>query len=402
MKNMICAACRLNMQNPETPLFGAIGTLILAAMFLVFSFTTPALSQSQQKSSSIVIHDTTKASNGGEKATEGLRNQFESTLADKKPCVETMDDQDLRDAIQDERERALLEGGDSNATLQAIGNKLNSRLVMSVQAMPGPGGSTVYSAFVMDTQTAQTVARRMSGEKEVADGLASDLGSYLTDTCKPHWTGTIKYISSFSETKTKDDKGAMHAARRNVKRTTTESSTMETVITASLQPLASGGAGKSTNSPVARVVQKTKFEYRKSSNTSGEQLCRERGQNPYFKGFSEEFSETTTQLGRGTDMMPVFISIDNDGSYSIKVTAPSGVLLGKVETRISNANCGDSNPPPSIDVKDMPEGKIQPTSFDAEGKVDPRHKNTLSGSQSLPDGHTKITWNLRLVKPKGI
>jgi len=49
----------------------------------------------------------------------------------------------------------------------------------------------------------------------------------------------------------------------------------------------------------------------------------------------------------------------------------------------------------------MPEGKLQSTSFDAEGKVDPKHKDVLSGSQTLPDGHTKISWTLTLVKPKG-
>jgi hypothetical protein len=380
---------------------GAIRTFILAVLLIAVPFTTPAYSQGQQKSSSIVIHDTTKASNGGEKATEGLRNQIESNLAGDKPCVETLDDQDLRDAMQDERERELLEGGDSNAALKAIGDRFNSRIVMSVQAMPGPGGSVVYSSFAMDTQTGQTLARKMGGEKEVADGMVHDLSSYLADTCKPHWTGTIKYVSLFNETKTKDDKGAMHTNRRNVKRTTTETSTMETIITASLLPPASGGAGKSTNSPVAHVVQKTKFEFLKSSSTSGEQLCRERGQNPYFKGFSEESSETTTQIGRGTDKMPVYISVDNDGSYTIKVVAPSGVLLGKVETRANHASCGESNPPPTIDAQDMPEGKLQSTSFDAEGKVSPKNKNALSGSQTLPDGHTKITWNLRLVKPKG-
>jgi hypothetical protein len=49
----------------------------------------------------------------------------------------------------------------------------------------------------------------------------------------------------------------------------------------------------------------------------------------------------------------------------------------------------------------MTEGKFQSTNFDAEGKVDPKRKDVLSGSQTLSDGHTKINWNLRLVKPKG-
>jgi hypothetical protein len=285
--------------------------------------------------------------------------------------------------------------------LKAIGESLNSQFVMSVQAMPGPGRTTVYSAFVIDTKTGQTVARKMGGEKEVAKGMVSDLGSLLTDTCKPHWIGTINYVSSFQETKKTDDKGAMHTARRNVKRTKTETSTMETIIMASLLPPASGGAGKSTNSPVARVAHKTRFEGQNSSETSGELYCREKGKNPYYKYFSEKYSETTTMTGRGTDTMPVFISIDDDGSYSIKVTAPGGVLYGKVETTRQDATCGESNPPPSNDAQSLPDGELQSTSFDAEGKVDPRHKDALSGSQTLPDGHTKISWNLRLVKPKG-
>jgi len=128
MKNMIYQIFGPKMQNSETYIFVTLGMFILAA-----SFATPAFSQSQQKSSSIVIHDTTKAGNGGEKATEGLRNQFKSALAEDKPCVETMDDQDLRDAIQDERERELMEGGDLTAALKAIGERLNSQFVMSVR-----------------------------------------------------------------------------------------------------------------------------------------------------------------------------------------------------------------------------------------------------------------------------
>jgi hypothetical protein len=193
----------------------------------------------------------------------------------------------------------------------------------------------------------------------------------------------------------------MNTNRRNVKRSKTDTSTMETIITASLLPPASGGAGKSTSSPVARVVHKTRFEGQNSSETSGELYCREKGKNPYYKNFSEKYSETTTMIGRGTDTMPGIISIDDDGSYSIKVTAPGGVLYGKVETTRQDAACDESNPPKTSDAQSLPEGTIQSTSFDAEGRVDPKHKDVLSGSQTLPDGHTKINWNLRLVKAKG-
>ena len=105
-------------------------------------------------------------------------------------------------------------------------------------------------------------------------------------------------------------------------------------------------------------------------------------------------------LGQGTDTMPVFISIDSDGSYSIKVTAPGGVLYGKVETSRSVSGCKSDVPETTKDAQSLPEGKTAATSFDAEGKTDPKNTDVLSGSQTYPDGRTKITWSLRLVRPK--
>ncbi|MBP6212925.1 MAG: hypothetical protein KA447_07755 [Pyrinomonadaceae bacterium] len=366
-------------------------------LFLLVAQADQAFAQAQQKGSSIVIHDTTTARNGGEGATQSLRNEIAEALKREKPCVETMDDQDIKDAIQDERERATLEGGDSTATLQNLGNKLGSSMVMTVQAMPGPNG-VVYSVAVMDTKTGRTVAREMGSDpKQLADKIVSSMGSYLADSCKPHWTGTIEYAYTFNESKQKNDAGPMRAASRNTKRTLTETSNMQTSIKATLLSPASG----SVNSTTARVRQRVNFTFQKKSSTSGELYCREPGKNPYFKGFSEEYTETTTQLGQGTNTMPVSISIDDDGSYTINVTAPGGVLLGKIETSRNSTGCGSANPAPTIDAVSMPEGKLEATSFDAAGKTDPKNRDVLAGSQTSPDGRTKITWKLRLVKPKG-
>lgn len=388
--------------RPARPLaMGLLGALFIAMLFVLAPLTHVAVSQSQQKSSSVVIHDTTSPRNGGEGATQSLRNAIEAALEREKPCVETMDDQDLRDAIQDETDRALLEGADSTEALKQIGDRLGSSLVITVQAIPGPNGSVTYSAKGLDTKTTQTVSNRMGDEKSVAESLVRDLSSYLADNCKPHWTGTVRMVYSNDETKTTNDGGAAHAARRNVKRTTTQTSKMESIITASLIDPATGGAGKSVNSPMARVAHRTKFNFTKSSKTSGENLCRERGKNPYFKGFSEEYSETMTQIGRGTDKMPVYIMIDDDGKYTISISAPGGLITGKIDTRQSQGTCSDSNPAPSIDAQGLPEGKLMGTSFEAEGQTSPKQKDSLSGSKTLPDGKTKITWSLRLVKPKG-
>jgi len=389
-------------RGPDRPLIFSLSAAIAFGLFLAtVPLTGKAFPQAQQKSSSIVIHDTSSPRNGGEGATQSLRNEIKATLEREKPCVETMDDQDLRDAVHDERERALFEGADSNEALKQIGDRLGSSLVVTVSAMPGPGGSVTYSAKGLDTKTTQTVSNRMGDEKSVAENLVRDLGSYLADNCKPHWIGTIRLVYSNDETKTTNDGGAAHAARRNVKRENTQTSKMQETITANLLDPKLAAAAGSVNSPMARVAHRTLFSFIKSSKTTGENLCRERGKNPYFKGFSEEYSETTTQVGRATSNMPVYIMIDSDGSYTIKVAAPGGVIIGKIDTRQSQGTCTDSNPTPSIDIKEMPEGQLMGTSFDAEGKVDPKNKNSLSGSKTLPDGKTNITWSLRLVKPKG-
>lgn len=311
-----------------------------------------------------------------------------------------MDDQGIRDAIKDERERELLEGGDPNEALKNLGDRLGSSLVMSVQAMAGAGGSVTYSLSVLDTKSGRAVAREMGSDpKQLADKLVKQLGPYLADSCKPHWTGTVSYVYTSDETKTTTDGGAAHTTRRNVKRTKTQRSIMQHTIKASLR--GAPETGTSVNSPNARVMQRTQFTAEIMSNSNGEVRCSEPGKNHYFSNFSEEFGETTTLLGQGTDMMPVFISIDNDGSYTIKVNAPAGVLLGKIETKRSYSGCPSEKKPPPEDPRSLPEGKLQATSIDVEGKTDAKKRDTLSGSQTSKDGKTKTIWNLRLVKPKG-
>ena len=58
-----------------------------------------------QIGSSIVIHDNTSKANGGENATSNLRSEIESALNREKPCVDIMDDQDIRNVLESEREK---------------------------------------------------------------------------------------------------------------------------------------------------------------------------------------------------------------------------------------------------------------------------------------------------------
>lgn len=58
-----------------------LSAAVAAAMILVVvPCVYHAVGQSQQKGASIVIHDTTSPSNGGEGATQSLRNEIGSAL----------------------------------------------------------------------------------------------------------------------------------------------------------------------------------------------------------------------------------------------------------------------------------------------------------------------------------
>ncbi|HMS09399.1 MAG TPA: hypothetical protein PKE66_07940, partial [Pyrinomonadaceae bacterium] len=166
-----------------------------------------------------------------------------------------------------------------------------------------------------------------------------------------------------------------------------------------LLPPEQGADAAGLGSPRARVMHRSQFTGTKRSVTTGEVRCREPGKNPYFKGFSEEYSETTTTLGQGSDTRPVAIAVNSDGTYSIRVTAPGGESIGKFETTRNETGCANV-PPPKTDVVSMPPGKFNGTSFEAYGKVDPKNKDQISGTQTSPDGRTKITFDLRLVRPK--
>lgn len=366
------------------------------ALILLLAFYLPSIAQ---KSNSIVIHDSTKASAGGENATSSLRSEIKAALEREKPCVEAMDDQDIRDAIQDERERALLEGGDSTDVLKAIGEKMDSNIVISVKGVPGPGGSTSLSASGIDTRTARMVANEIGGagsEQQMAENLVRALGPYLADQCKPHWVGTIRYEFRWKETKEKNDEGAMRAASRNNKRFLTETSDWSNIIKATLLPPRDE---KSVGSPMATVMHRMSMVYTKTATTKGELYCRLPGRNPFWKGYDQTYSETMTQRGQGTDEMPVFIEI-GDGEYRISVNAPKGKLIAKFETRREASGCGDEEPTPEIAVNESPESEFAGTSFEVRGKTSSPKPTTLTGSQSLPDGKTTMTWSLRLVAPK--
>ena len=124
-----------------------------------------------QKGSSIVIHDNTTPANGGENSTSNLRSELESTLNKDKPCVDIMDDQDIRDVIESEREKNLLEGGDPDQVLKDIGTLMGASYVMSVSATPSAGG-TVYTVFVMDQQSGKTIARQTGTDaKQIAKSM---------------------------------------------------------------------------------------------------------------------------------------------------------------------------------------------------------------------------------------
>ncbi len=372
-------------------------TFLKSFLILFFFFYSQLIFA--QKGSSIVIHDNTGQANGGENATSGLRRELTSALNREKPCTDIMDDGDIRNMLESEREKNLLEGNDPQQVLTDIANLMGASYAMSVSALPGAGGTTVYTVFVMDPQTGKTIARQTGTDaKQIADNIVGQMGSRLPDDCKPHWVGEVKYVYASTETKVTNDEGSMHAATRNTKRTSTETYMAQSSIVATLLP-PKPGSEISTGKSMARVWMRSKIISDKHQETVGEVYCRERGENPRWKGYNLNYSETMTQLGGGADNLPVFISIDSEGNYKIVVNTPGGTLVGKYETNRSESGCGEAKPP-SKDAVSIPEQKLDASGFDVTGKTNAKNRDTLSGSKTMPDGKTTITWNLKLVKPK--
>ena len=367
----------------------------LFVLILAFFFQ-PVLAQ---KGSSIVIHDNTSPANGGENATSDLRKELTAALNREKPCVDLMDDQDIRNLLESEREKNLLEGGDPQQVLTDIANLMGASYAMSASATPGPGGTT-YTVFVMDPQTGKTMARQTGSDpKQMAENIVKQLGSSLPDDCQPHWVGVVKYDYTSNETKVTHDAGAMHASTRNTKRSSTVSYSAQNNIVATLLP-PKPGSPVSASKTMARVWMRSKIIAEKKQETVGEVYCRMKGENPSWKGYNLTYSETTTQTGGGADNLPVSISLDSDGNYKIVVKTPGGTLLGKFETNRSETSCGPQNPP-TKEALSIPEQKMDASAFDVTGKTDTKSRDTLAGSKTMPDGKTKISWQLRLVKPKG-
>ena len=146
----------------------------MKALLISIGFLTAVLVPGKllsQKGSSIVIHDNTTAANGGENATSQLRKEIASALSRDKPCTDLMDDQDIRDVLQSEREKNLLEGGDPQQVLTDIANLMGASYVMSVSATPGPGSNTTYTVFVMDPKTGSTIARQTGKSQAVSSSF---------------------------------------------------------------------------------------------------------------------------------------------------------------------------------------------------------------------------------------
>lgn len=369
------------------------------ALFFSLFFSFYAQCAFAQKGSSIVIHDNSSQASGGENATSKLRKEIASAFNREKPCTDLLDDGDIRNMLESEREKNILEGNDPQQVLTDIANLLGASYAMSVSATPGPGSSSTYTVFVLDPKTGKTIARQTGTDaKQVADNIVKQMGSSLPDDCKPHWVGEVKYLYSSSETTVTNDAGAMHAATRNTKRTSTVTYSAQNSIVATLLPPAAGGdmnAGKT----MARVWMRSKVIGEKKQETVGEVYCRLKGENPSWKGYSLSYSETTTQIGGGADNLPVHIMLDAEGNYKISVKTPGGTLIGKFETNRSETGCSTNNPPVK-DAVSIPEQKMDASGFDVTGKTDGKSRDALAGSKTMPDGKTTITWNLKLVKPK--
>ncbi len=351
------------------------------------------------QATSVYVQDTTTAANGGTGKAARAADRLQDALADAYPCAETSDNGDLADAVADETARSDWEGGDPGPRLQQLGRMVGADILVGIQALPAPGGGTMVSAFAMNARTGATMARAMGSEEEVARSLTQQLAGQFSNACKPHWVGSLTFSGQVSQSTKKEDAGPMLAAVRQVKRTKTETFSANSTMSAQLLP-ASAGAG-SVDQPMARVVHMVEQIHQVQQKTSGETQCRVHGKNPYWEGFSESYTEIGTVKGRATGMAPIHIMVFSDGRYMIQVTVPGGETYASFSTEKAPSTACESKAQPVHDAISAPPGTFAPSGFDAEGRVDPKHKDRLVGESTSPDGKSRTSWNLRLVKPAG-
>jgi hypothetical protein len=368
----------------------------------------PAVS-AQSSGKSIMIYNEAKP--GTEESAVG--NAFEQALIkglqEKYPCVDWMNEQGMRDAIQKLREKEALTGELDQAALAEIGNQVGADFIVVVKVTTLPNGQTVVSAGVLDNKGGRRVADRLesaaSGDsaydaaRKVADQILADMATPFRGQCEAHWTGTITYIEKTFKNKN-ENRDLTVIEKVNV----THTEDYERRLEVTLQPIAKGSktnffTNGNTTMTMSRVTRKYKNRVETNVTETGEETCRQRGANPIRKKYKSEDKKIIDEQGQNTETLPVEITVFTDtGRFRIRMPTPA-IHIKKTE---EHSGVRDFCVPQPFNEPKSSESDDTSSYFDFDGTFDLKTPDILVGKKvtgTLETRQYTIEWNLKLVEP---
>ncbi len=378
-------------------------------LLAIFAGGVSAIS-AQTSGKSIMIYNQTKP--GSEESAVG--NAFEQALIkglqEKYPCVDWMNEQVMRDAIQKLREKEALTGELDQAALAEIGNQVGADFIIVVKVTTLPNGQTVVSAGVLDfNKGGKRVADRLetaaSGDsaydaaRKVADQILADMATPFRGQCEARWTGTITYIEKTFKNKT-ENRDLTSINKINV----TNSEDFERRIEVTLQPIAKGSktnffTNGNTTMTMSRITRNFKNHVESNVTETGEQTCRQRGANPIRKQFRSEDKKIIDEQGENTETLPVEITVFTDtGRFRIRMPTPA-IHIKKTE---EHSGVRDFCVPQPFNEPKSSERDDDSSYFDFDGTFDLQNPDVLVGKKvtgTLETRQYTIEWNLKFVQP---
>lgn len=384
---------------------------LIYPFFIMLAFFVGGVSAAfAQGGNSVMIYNRAKPDTEENSVGNAFEQAFIKGLEDKYPCVDWMNEKTLSDAIQRLREQEALTGELDENALAELGKSVNATYIIIVRVFTLPNGQTVVSARVIDGKGAGMVADRIensaggdssySAAQSVAQKILQDLAGAFRGQCDAHWTGTITYIQ-----KTLKEKNENRDLTKINKINVTYSENYEQKIEVALQPMTKGSKtfffdNGYESMAMSRVSRKYSYRVEQNVTETGEEVCRQRGANPYRKQFTSTDKKIIDEQGQNTETLPVEITIYTDtGRFRIKVATPE-LFLKKTE---SHNGVRDFCEPQPFSESKSAERTDTSSFFDFEGQVDSKNPNVLVGEKvtgTLETRQYRIIWNLRFIQPK--
>lgn len=363
----------------------------------------------QTSGNSVMIYNETKPGSEESSVGNAFEQAFIKGLQEKYPCVDWMNEQVMRDAIQKLREKEVATGELDQTALAEIGNQVGADFIIVVKVTTLPNGQTVVSAAVLDfnkggKRVADRVESAANGSayeaaRRVAGQILADMATPFRGQCEAHWTGTITYIEKTFKNKN-ENRDLTVIEKVNVM----SSEDYERRLEVTLQPIAKGSktnffTNGNTTMTMSRVTRKFKNRVEQNVTETGEEACRQRGANPIRKKYRSEDKKIIDEQGENTATLPVEITIFTDtGRFRVKMPTPA-LHIKRTE---EHSGVRDFCVPQPFNEPKSSERDETSSFFDFDGTFDLKTPDILVGKKVTGTIETRqytIEWNLKLVQP---